>query len=248
MKLVFFALFDFLAWPFTLLLMCAGALPAVYAGLSCYTHLPLPVTLALIPVYYFIWLFSFLVISSLEMSLFGLFLKKPKSLVFLEDMKSTLMAIVLHNISKRQRLIWSIPFVEKLLIPTYSLPFIPKLVFGACSLGKIKIGRMSAVYTFPTDADLLEVGNNVVIGVKAMLVSHALKTTADGKVLYITEPIIIADNVTVGSDSFISMGVKIGKGALVLAKSYVEARTVIKENEVWGGNPARFIRMRSTKD
>ena len=222
-------------------------IPGLYLALYLMQFFPLFVIICLVPLFYFIWLFSFLLISCLEMSFFGLFFQKPKKLVFLSDIKSTLTAVVFHNMSKRLRLVWSLPLIEKLLIPTYTMPFIYYLIFKSYSLGRLRIGNMSAVYAFPADPDLLEVGNNVVIGARAFLVSHAVKTGSDGKILYLTDPIIIEDNATIGGDAFISMGVKVRKGALVLAKSYVEPYSEIKQNEVWGGNPAKFIRYRGEK-
>jgi acetyltransferase-like isoleucine patch superfamily enzyme len=245
MKLAIFALIDFLAWPWTIALMCAALLPAAALGFLIAGTLHPVLAVCLVPAYYFIWLFSFLCLSALEMVFLGLFFKKPEKIVFLSDWKSTLFSVVLHNASKRLRLIMSVPFIETLLVPTYSLPFVYRLLFRAYSLRPVRYGSLCAIYSFPSDPDLLRLGNNVVIGADSMLVCHALKTTADGKMLYLTAPIVIDDNVTVGAGSVVSMGVTIGKGGLVTAMSHVEPHTQIGENEVWGGNPARFLRTRT---
>ncbi len=246
MKKLIFVIFDFMAWPVTFLVTSIAMLPVAFLATHLSGHVDLIVVISLIPVYYFIWLFSFLALSSLEMSIFGLFFRKPRSMVFLEDMRSTFTSVVLHNAAKRLRMVWSMPFIETLLIPTFSMPFITKLVFKSYTLGKIRIGRESMVYTFLADPDLVEIGDNVVIGANASLISHAVKTTAEGKPLYLTNPIVVDHNATIGSEAFISMGTTISKNALVLAKSYVEPNTLIRENEVWGGNPAKFVRHRTT--
>lgn len=58
----------------------------------------------------------------------------------------------------------------------------------------------------------------------------------------VIEPIIIEDQVWVAADSFIGMGVTVGQGAVVGARS-----AVFKTVEPWtvvGGNPAKFIKKR----
>ncbi len=58
----------------------------------------------------------------------------------------------------------------------------------------------------------------------------------------ILAPITVQDQVWVGADAFIGMGVTIGQGAVVGAKS-----AVFKDVEPWtivGGNPVKFIKKR----
>lgn len=62
----------------------------------------------------------------------------------------------------------------------------------------------------------------------------------------ITAPIIIKDQAWVATDAFIGMGVTIGQGAVVGARS-----AVFKDVEPWtvvGGNPAKFIKKREVVD
>ena len=62
----------------------------------------------------------------------------------------------------------------------------------------------------------------------------------------IYSPIIVEDQVWIAADSFIGMGVTIGEGAVVGARS-----AVFKDVEPWtvvGGNPAKFIKKREIKD
>lgn len=55
-------------------------------------------------------------------------------------------------------------------------------------------------------------------------------------------PIIIEDDVWICAGAIITMGVKIGKGAVVGANCVVTKD--IGEYEIWGGVPAKFIKMR----
>lgn len=61
----------------------------------------------------------------------------------------------------------------------------------------------------------------------------------------ITAPIILEDQVWVGAEAFVSMGVNVSQGAVVGARA-----AVFKDVEPWtvvGGNPARFIKKRKVK-
>lgn len=60
------------------------------------------------------------------------------------------------------------------------------------------------------------------------------------------EPIVIGNDVWIGSRSLIMKGVHIGDGAIVAAGSVVTKS--IPPYEIWGGNPARFIKSRITKE
>ena len=54
------------------------------------------------------------------------------------------------------------------------------------------------------------------------------------------KPIIISDNVFIGTRAVILKGVSIGAGSVVGASSVVSCN--IPENQIWAGNPAKFIR------
>ncbi|KAL2348546.1 hypothetical protein Fmac_002546 [Flemingia macrophylla] len=101
--------------------------------------------------------------------------------------------------------------------------------------------------------------NSVVIGsgtnIQDNSLVHVAKSNLNGKVL----PTVIGDNVTVGhsavlqgctveDEAFIGMGatlldgVYVEKHAMVAAGALVRQNTRIPYGEVWGGNPARFLR------
>lgn len=53
-------------------------------------------------------------------------------------------------------------------------------------------------------------------------------------------PVVIEDNVFIGARSIILKGVTIGENSIVGAGSVVTRS--IPSNQIWGGNPAKFIR------
>jgi len=55
-----------------------------------------------------------------------------------------------------------------------------------------------------------------------------------------TAPIIIGNNVFIGSSSIILKGVEIGENSVIGAGSVVTKK--IPANEIWAGNPAQFIK------
>jgi acetyltransferase-like isoleucine patch superfamily enzyme len=93
----------------------------------------------------------------------------------------------------------------------------------------------------------IEIGNNVLIGGGTVIYDtdfHSLNY--QDRILYHkidsikTAPILIDDNVFIGAHSTILKGVTIGKNSIIGACSVVTKN--IPENEVWAGNPAKFIR------
>ncbi|WP_289020894.1 acyltransferase [Desulfobacter postgatei] len=80
-------------------------------------------------------------------------------------------------------------------------------------------------------------GDNTIIGEDSCLFAH----TIEGSHLS-HKKIILGNNVTIGAKSIIMAGAKIADNAIVAAGSVVSKNTMIRENEIWGGNPAKFIK------
>ena len=88
------------------------------------------------------------------------------------------------------------------------------------------------------DPPLTIIGSNTIIGEDALLYSHAI----EGRQLSHAF-INIGSNVTIGAKSIIMSGVTIGDGSIIAAGSVVLKQTQIGCNEIWGGVPAKFIKM-----
>lgn len=88
----------------------------------------------------------------------------------------------------------------------------------------------------------VKIGCNTIVSQGAYLctASHDINSP---KFPLITAPIILEDQVWVGAEAFISMGVTVSQGAVVGARA-----AVFKDVEPWtvvGGNPARLIKKRT---
>lgn len=97
----------------------------------------------------------------------------------------------------------------------------------------------------------VEIGSHVLIGADTIIMDtnfHSMDyqirgTSKEGyqhKGTINTAPVIIGDNVFIGTRCIINKGVNIGEGAIVAAGSVVVKD--IPAWEVWGGNPAKFIK------
>jgi acetyltransferase-like isoleucine patch superfamily enzyme len=100
----------------------------------------------------------------------------------------------------------------------------------------------SAIYC----AEKITIGDNVMIGGSCRIWDtdfHPLdsKSRVDNpNEDYKTNPIIIGNNCFIGGFSIILKGVTIGEGSIIGAGSVVSKS--IPSNEIWGGNPASFIK------
>lgn len=138
-------------------------------------------------------------------------------------------------------------------------PLVDKEAFVAPSAsvtGDVRIGRGSSIWygcVVRGDVNYISIGSGTNIQDNSLV--HVAKSNLAGKVL----PTIIGDNVTVGhsavlhgctveDEAFVGMGatlldgVFVEKHAMVAAGSLVRQNTKIPCGEVWGGNPARFLR------
>lgn len=95
--------------------------------------------------------------------------------------------------------------------------------------GKVFIG--SDVYIDDAHPEGVEIGNNVTLGVRVIIISHFREIR--GKV-------IIGDDVFIGPGTIILQNVKIGKGAVVAAGSVVTSD--VPEYTLVGGAPAKPLR------
>jgi acetyltransferase-like isoleucine patch superfamily enzyme len=86
------------------------------------------------------------------------------------------------------------------------------------------------------DSNLIEIGDDSVIGGDVTLVAHSAER---GEL--VTERVKIGSRVTVGLMAVIMPGVEIGDGAVVAAGAIFTKGTKVGAGELWGGVPARKL-------
>lgn len=93
----------------------------------------------------------------------------------------------------------------------------------------------------------ITIGNNVIIGVGTQIRdtdNHSLnpmdRLNGNDWQNKKTKPIEIGDNVFIGANCIVLKGVKIGKNAIIAAGSVITK--CIPDNEIWGGNPANYLK------
>ena len=85
------------------------------------------------------------------------------------------------------------------------------------------------------------IGNNVHITERCVFLTHYLDTAKDG-INWLPGHIEIGDNTFIGCNTIVCKSAKIGKNVIIGAGSVVTKD--IPDNEIWAGNPARFIKKR----
>lgn len=138
-------------------------------------------------------------------------------------------------------------------------PAVDKDAFVAPSasiIGDVQVGRGSSIWygcVLRGDVNSISVGSGTNIQDNSLV--HVAKSNLSGKVL----PTTIGDNVTVGhsavlhgctveDEAFVGMGATLLDGVVVERHGMVAAGSLVRQNtripsgEVWGGNPAKFLR------
>ena len=93
------------------------------------------------------------------------------------------------------------------------------------SLLGAKIGHNTYFSGSVYDPPLVQIGDNVMVGAEAILVSHAFTRYS-----YVLAPIIIGNDVTIGMRAVVMAGVEIGDGAIVAAAPWSrKARALVQE-------------------
>ena len=104
-------------------------------------------------------------------------------------------------------------------------------------LAGARLGRRVYVNSLAvTDYNLLELGDDVVIGDAVHMSGH---TVEDGLVK--TAPLCIGNNVTVGLGSVIEIDVRVGDGCQIGALSFVPKHARLEAGAVYAGIPAKRI-------
>lgn len=101
----------------------------------------------------------------------------------------------------------------------------------------MKLGRRVQINTAVIgDSNLIEIGDDTVIGGDVTLVAHAAER---GQL--VAQRVRIGSNVTVGLMAVIFPGCEIGDGAVIAANAVLQKGTRVGPGEIWGGVPARLI-------
>lgn len=87
------------------------------------------------------------------------------------------------------------------------------------------------------DPHWVEIGRNVVIGYGAIISGHT-----QGRDDITIKRTVIEDNVLIGGNAVVYHGCHIRSGAVIMGSALLRPETVVGENEVWGGIPARKIK------
>lgn len=125
----------------------------------------------------------------------------------------------------------------------------PQACFFIADLGgRIQIGdRVGMSSTALVCHNAITIGDDVTIGGNTVIydtdfhsLNTGLRTNFKDNSLARTAPVLIQNRVFIGAHVTILKGVTIGQNAVVAAGSVISKN--VPPNQVWGGNPAQFIR------
>lgn len=126
--------------------------------------------------------------------------------------------------------------------------FFTPISFWCMGNGKITIGNHCGISNAAfCSSSSITIGNNVLIGGGVKIYDtdfHSLDYTKRVDIVNDndrkTAPVVINDDAFIGAGTIILKGVQIGERSIVAAGSVVCKN--IPADEVWGGNPAKYIR------
>lgn len=144
-----------------------------------------------------------------------------------------------HHLHSRAAIRWAMSNAAVLLLRWHGLELLrctPWMNVYLCLMGA-RLGDRVIVNTSQLyDLDLLDIGDDTVIGGDAVIMAHSAQ---DGYIRL--APVRIGRRVTIGQSAVIHGGVDIGEGAIVGALALVPFGTSIPAGERWGGVPARRL-------
>lgn len=205
---------------------------------------PPAVWIALGPVLYLGWLLLFLGASALNMQLIARSgWQKPRRFETALDGRESRDAVLVCAIMLRALMIWSLPGARYLL----RVPLLDRLLLYSYA-PRVPIGRRAQIWGLLYDPELTTIGEAAVIGGDSTLSAHSVTTKPDGTLVFLSAPINIGQRTVIGANSRIALGATIGADSIVLPDSSVLPYTQVPANQVWGGNPAIFVRTREAGD
>lgn len=171
-----------------------------------------------------VWLFLNLVYTLLFMRGFLRLFPLPTGPINLHSREE-----YIYHVYLLVRMLFFDPYTRSNILP---LPLV-RIVYKAMG-AKIDTGTYPA--GFITDPLFTRLGKQVTIGHNSTLTAHEI---SGNKLLH--DFIDIEDGATVGANSFVMPGVKIGVNAIVAANSVVPRNAQIPAYEIWGGVPVKKI-------
>ncbi|TXT19083.1 MAG: FkbH-like protein, partial [Planctomycetota bacterium] len=219
----------------------AGILYGLIHGLGLGERLTWVEWVIVSPIVYVTWLNSFLIASAIDIQawrlLFGF--RKHRHLATNGSFRDWVQCHLLLVSYMRERIVWHLPLTQSYL----GIEGLRLLVLwsGAPSA---HVGRGSYLFALLYDPDLTEIGEDAILGSDSFVTAHAVNVNLDGSKVFVTAPVKIGPRTVIGGGCRVDLGTRIGCDSIVESLSYVAPYTIIGDREVWGGNPARFLRNR----
>lgn len=88
-----------------------------------------------------------------------------------------------------------------------------------------------------SDPDLVEIGDQTIIGTDSLIISHSIE--GDNIIL---SRVKIGRNCTIGARTIIMPGCEIGDNVIIGCNSVVPKNSKMPPNSIWAGTPARKVR------
>ena len=127
----------------------------------------------------------------------------------------------------------------RIIVDTILMRFLYPIAFLIPQILKLygaKIGKNFVMSGIVYNPELLDAGDNVIIGVNSIVTCHVSENEKK-----IFQKIKLGSNTTIGVNSVIMPGVFIDENSIVASGSVVTKNTHIPSNEIWGGSPAKKI-------
>jgi FkbH-like protein len=198
--------------------------------------------LILAPVLYVCWLLIVLLLWAWSCRQLGRRHPKPRHVVFRAGQRGSLAdrglitALVCY---RRFAILKSLP-----LAPAIDLSNRLQKLFLRAYSPSVHIGKGTRIWGYLYDPDLTTIGEGVLIGGRVSIAAHTQSARKSGEMVYLSAPVSIGDRATIGGESRVSLGCVIGEDAVLEPGSFLGPFVNVPANEVWGGNPARFLRSR----
>ncbi|MFX0175131.1 MAG: acyltransferase [Candidatus Hodarchaeota archaeon] len=99
----------------------------------------------------------------------------------------------------------------------------------------VKIGKNTICDNSWISSEFVEVGKNVIIGMNSTLISFGIEQEK-----FILKRIIVENDVLIGAKCVLLPGTIVKKGAKMSAHSYTNYNSILEENIIYSGHPAKL--------